>query len=56
MKTDALSCLVAASSALSWTAQAQTAGGDIGTLEEIVVTAQKRIENIQDVPIAITAF
>jgi iron complex outermembrane receptor protein len=29
---------------------------DTGILEEITVTAQKRIENIQQVPIAITAF
>jgi iron complex outermembrane recepter protein len=31
-------------------------GADSGTLEEVVVTAEKRVENIQDVPIAITAF
>src|SRR5579863_973431 len=38
----------------SW---AQTsAGPDTGSLEEIVVTAEKRTENIQEVPIAITAF
>ena len=36
---------------------AQTStGADSGTLEEVVVTAEKRVENIQDVPIAITAF
>src|SRR5579863_6266991 len=36
---------------------AQTStGADIGTLQEIVVTAEKRTENIQQVPIAITAF
>src|SRR5882757_5692884 len=38
--------------ALSW-AGAVTAAED--TLEEIVVTAQKRSENLQDVPIAISA-
>jgi outer membrane receptor protein involved in Fe transport len=29
---------------------------DDGVLEEIVVTSQKRVENVQDVPISITAF
>jgi iron complex outermembrane recepter protein len=38
----------------SW-AQSST-GADTGSLEEIVVTAEKRTENIQEVPIAITAF
>ncbi|HEY4881618.1 MAG TPA: TonB-dependent receptor plug domain-containing protein, partial [Steroidobacteraceae bacterium] len=38
----------------SW-AQTST-GADTGSLEEIVVTAEKRTENIQEVPIAITAF
>ncbi len=32
------------------------AAGDEGTVEEVVVTAQKRAENIQQVPIAIAAF
>src|SRR2546430_17078685 len=39
-------------SAVAPVAHAQTAGG----VEEITVTAQKRAENIQNVPIAITAF
>jgi iron complex outermembrane receptor protein len=37
-------------SALAW---AQTGGG--GSLEEIVVTARKRAESIQDVPVSVTA-
>lgn len=43
--------LVAAISALVLSGQAMSA-----VLEEVVVTAQKRTENIQDVPIAITAI
>ena len=35
---------------------AQSATGSVSVLEEIVVTAQKRQENAQDVPIAITAL
>ncbi len=41
-----------AGSALPGNAQAQ----DSGALEEIVVTAQRRTENLQNVPISITAF
>jgi iron complex outermembrane receptor protein len=37
-------------------AQSNNADSNSGELEEIVVTAQKRAENIQDVPIAITAL
>jgi iron complex outermembrane receptor protein len=47
----------AAGSLLPAAAISQTSpGADSGALEEIVVTAQKRSENIQQVPIAITAF
>ncbi|MFM5914449.1 MAG: TonB-dependent receptor plug domain-containing protein, partial [Chakrabartia godavariana] len=35
---------------------AQQAQSDDGGIAEIVVTAQKRAENVQDVPIAISAF
>lgn len=37
-------------------AQATAEGGNAATIEEIVVTAQKRAENVQEVPIAIAAF
>jgi iron complex outermembrane receptor protein len=48
--------LIVASS-LATTAFAQQAGSDQpATLEEVVVTAQKRAQNIQDVPIAVTAL
>src|SRR5262245_702059 len=36
-------------------AAAQDGAGDAGTIEEVVVTAQKRAENIQDVPLSIMA-
>ncbi|MFV3077046.1 TonB-dependent receptor [Niveispirillum fermenti] len=36
-------------------AQAPVAGAATGLLEEIIVTAQKRSQNLQDVPIAVTA-
>ena len=35
---------------------ARADSGDAGALQEVIVTAQKRAENIQEVPIAITAF
>jgi iron complex outermembrane recepter protein len=37
-------------------ARAQSAGSDSGTLDEIIVTARKVQENLQDTPIAISAF
>ena len=41
---------------LAQSAQAQTASGTPTALDEIVVTAQKRAENLQDVPASITAL
>jgi iron complex outermembrane receptor protein len=52
--------LLAASSALAYPAWAQTAppsdDASTGGLEEIVVTAQKKSENLQRVPLSLTAF
>ncbi len=48
-------CLLAASSSSAGVALADTAASDQG-LEEIVVTARKRAENAQDVPIAVTTL
>ncbi len=41
--------------AMTGMAHAQEGAADTGGISEIVVTAQKRAENVQDVPIAITA-
>ena len=41
----------------SRSAQAQTGGGEYtGTLEEIVVTSQRREQSLQDTPVAVTAL
>src|SRR5580698_3474247 len=37
-------------------ASAETPAADSGALEQIVVTAQRRTENLQDVPMSITTF
>jgi iron complex outermembrane recepter protein len=47
---------VQAQSAASTTAPAATANQPSGSLEEIIVTAQKRSERLQDVPVTITAL
>ena len=61
----AFAVLMASSALLSCPAVAQTAGASAGAavpaessgeIAEIVVTAQKRAENVQQVPIAISAF
>ncbi len=41
---------------LSGEARAQQSGADDLTIEEIVVTARKREESLQDIPIAVSAF
>jgi iron complex outermembrane recepter protein len=48
--------LALASPAFAQDAKPADAGSSNGGIEEIVVTAQKRAENVQDVPIAISAF
>ncbi|WP_397396062.1 TonB-dependent receptor [Phenylobacterium sp.] len=50
--------LVAGASALALAGVASSAfaAEDVATIEELVVTAQKRAESIQDVPIAVSAF
>jgi iron complex outermembrane receptor protein len=50
-----VSTAVAAALTIPLQAQAQEAGDDEGGLTEIIVTAQKREQSLQDVPIAVTA-
>src|SRR5580693_9855433 len=52
----ASTALCAMALAAGASAAAEAAGGGTTTLGEVVVTAQKREENIQKSPIAITAF
>jgi iron complex outermembrane receptor protein len=47
---------VAAASAVAQSPLAQTSGSDATVLEEVLVTARKRNESLQEVPIAISAF
>ena len=52
----ALALLVLLNAFTAVNAQAQSASSDSGTLAEIIVTARKVQENLQDTPIAISAF
>ena len=49
------SLMLAAGAAAALGTLPATAQDDAGGLEEITITAQRRAENIQDVPIAVTA-
>jgi iron complex outermembrane receptor protein len=56
MRSSLLLSTALAAGALAVPAHAQQASGETVGLEEIVVTAQKREQSLQDVPIAVTAF
>ncbi len=53
---DTVQSVVPAEAAPAEAAPAEASGGGNRLLEEIVVTAQRRTENIQDVPISVQAF
>jgi iron complex outermembrane receptor protein len=52
----ATSALLAAALGAATTAHAQSRGTSANTIEELVVTAEKREQNLQDIPVAISAF
>ena len=51
-----IAALMAGTSSLAYGAEAESAGDDTFTIEEVIVTARKRSESIQETPIAITAL
>jgi outer membrane receptor protein involved in Fe transport len=56
-RTGALAFAVAATlAAAQAAAQTQSPAGDLKIIDQVIVTAQKRSESIQDVPIAVSAF
>ena len=52
----AVAGMFAAETGVAEPAVADTASADSGALEQIVVTAQRREERLQDVPMSITTF
>jgi outer membrane receptor protein involved in Fe transport len=56
VKRDPSGLIAVASAADPQSGSAAGDGADSGTVQALIVTAQKREENIQDVPIAISAF
>lgn len=56
MMKSGLMAAVAMGALLPAIAQAQDAGTEVVTSNDIIVTAQRREENLQDVPIAVTVF
>ena len=50
------SALLAASHAATASADTTAADTSSDTLEEVTVTAQRRVENVRDVPISLTVF
>ncbi len=51
-----IAALMAGTSSLAYAAETEAAADDTFTIEEVIVTARKRSESIQETPIAITAL
>ena len=56
LRTPIAIAIALASAAAAPELAAQAAGGESATLDEVVVSARRREENLQDVPIAVTAI